>query len=221
MVASAQKHAVCASPCPLLSAQQSRQPEAPQQSSGRRPYTCLVPSRWTPLKERSSIHSCHACPACPLTAPADVEPLGRSESARCIFVIGPARSTAGGHAQPKTCCNVGPVGRVTSRCDCAARRRCVSRRLFTLRMHPATPLLLDCVVCRSMMAFSSRQHALEMNCGPHAPWSLSYWAASRRLRSARQLGLDLIHLSIPTLLHNLSVLRRATTPDWASEEFSL
>jgi hypothetical protein len=28
-----------------------------------------------------------------------------------------------------------------------------------------------------MMAFPSRQHALEMNCGPYAGWAFFYWAA--------------------------------------------
>lgn len=39
--------------------------------------------------------------------------------------------------------------------------------------------------CLSMMAFSKPTAALEMKSGPHASSSFSYWAARRRLSSAR------------------------------------
>jgi hypothetical protein len=81
-----------------------------------------------------------------------------------------------------------------------------------------------------MMASPSRRHALEMNYGPHARWAFSYWAARRRLRSARQLGPNFASLSYPLIdsypspqpLQNLSVLRRTTAvSNWTKEEFSL
>lgn len=61
-----------------------------------------------------------------------------------------------------------------------------------------TPQLLDFV----MMAFTSRQHALEMNCGAAAPSALSYWAALvPRGSHVREFAPYLIHLSIAIPIH--------------------
>jgi hypothetical protein len=61
-----------------------------------------------------------------------------------------------------------------------------------------TPQLLGSV----MMAFPSRQHALEMNCGLPAASALSYWAALvPRGSHVREFAPYLIHLSIAIPIH--------------------
>jgi hypothetical protein len=223
------RHAACASTCHQ---HRLRRDSSAQQSRGR-PYLltralCRVAGRRPPAGSSAARSPCSAGGS--LTAPGDVEP-SVAEFALCIFVIGPARSTAVGDAKT-CCCNVGPVhvgararGDISALC-----RRSVSRRLHSRRMSAASPLLLDFFARRSMMAFASRQHAREMNCGPHAPWPFSYWAARRRSRSARKLGqnlrLPLIHLSIPIPLHTRCRTyqcagERQQAPSRVKEEFSL
>jgi hypothetical protein len=84
-------------------------------------------------------------------------------------------------APASTCCapirDVGPAEEPSQRqcdihsCDCFAgppqREPSFARFSCTLQ----TPQLLGFM----MMAFTSRQHALEMNCGPAATSALSYW----------------------------------------------
>jgi hypothetical protein len=47
----------------------------------------------------------------------------------------------------------------------------------SLHLHAAVSTASGLVGCLAMMAFQAAQHALEMNCGPHASWSFFDWAA--------------------------------------------
>jgi hypothetical protein len=64
-------------------------------------------------------------------------------------------------------------------CGCAAGA--VETRFepsrWSLDLHAATPTASGLLGVLMMMAFPSRQHALEMNCGPYAGWAFFYWAA--------------------------------------------
>jgi hypothetical protein len=114
-------------------------------------------------------------------------------------------------APAPTCCvpirDVEPVEEPSQRqgdissCSCSAgpsqRELSFARFACTLQY----PRLLAFV----MMAFTSRQHAPEMNCGPAAPSALSYWAALvPRGSHVREFAPYLIHLSIaiPIQLHS-------------------
>jgi hypothetical protein len=76
--------------------------------------------------------------------------------------------------------------------------RAVVRSLCSASCKLQNPQLLDF----GMMAFTSRQHALEMNCGSPAPSALSYWAALvPRGSHVREFAPYLIHLSIAIPIH--------------------
>ena len=111
-------------------------------------------------------------------------------------------------APAPTCCapirNPGPVEEPSQRqcdmhsCGCSTglsqREPSFARFACTLQ----TPQLLGF----AMMAFTSRQHAREMNCGPAATSALSYWAALvPRGSHVREFAPYLIHLSIAIPIH--------------------
>jgi hypothetical protein len=147
------KRAVCASPCP-----QSVQIVARQQ---RAQQSCAVLGAVFAAQSLASVDNCAASKAAqvgvaqgllagwlsldsPLTTPGLVEPLGRSDSARCDFVIGPARSTAA-----QACC--APMCDLRRGTACRGRQGDMSLSRPSHRessrssphLHAATPLLLD------------------------------------------------------------------------------